>query len=70
MLVTESDVPAGHAHPSIWGVIEWCQQEEATVRTIIQQDVVGNPPVKHTQQRHQSNLGAQLPLVGHHGIVF
>ena len=40
------------AHPSIWRVIEWCQQEEATVRTIIQQDVVGNPPVKRTQQRH------------------
>jgi hypothetical protein len=25
----------GHAHPSIWRVIEWCQKEEATVRTII-----------------------------------
>ena len=36
-----------HAHPStcIWRVIEWCQKEEATVRTIIQQDTVGNPPV-------------------------
>jgi hypothetical protein len=32
----------GHAHPSIWRVIEWCQKEEATVRTIIQQDAVGN----------------------------
>jgi hypothetical protein len=42
----------GHSHPSIWRVIEWCQQEEATVRTIIQQDAVGNPPVKCTQQRH------------------
>jgi hypothetical protein len=41
----------GHAHPSIWRVIEWCQKEEATVRTIIQQDAVGNPPVKRTQQR-------------------
>ena len=41
----------GHAHPSIWRVIEWCQKEEATVRTIIQQDAVGNP-VKRTQQRH------------------
>jgi hypothetical protein len=30
----------GHAHPSIWRVIEWCQKEEATVRTIIQQDAV------------------------------
>ena len=40
----------GHAHPStcIWRVIEWCQKEEATVRTIIQQDAVG----KRTQQRH------------------
>jgi hypothetical protein len=28
----------GHTHPSIWRVIEWCQKEEATVRTIIQQD--------------------------------
>jgi hypothetical protein len=27
-----------HAHPSIWHVIEWCRKEEATVRTIIQQD--------------------------------
>ena len=42
----------GHAHPSIWRVIEWCQKEEATVRTIIQQDAVGNPPAKRTQQRH------------------
>jgi hypothetical protein len=42
----------GHVHPSIWRVIEWCQKEEATVRTIIQQDAVGNPPVKRTQQRH------------------
>jgi hypothetical protein len=42
----------GHVHPSVWRVIEWCQKEEATVRTIIQQDVVGNPPVKRTQQRH------------------
>ena len=24
----------GHAHPSIWRVIEWCQKEEATVCTI------------------------------------
>ena len=40
----------GHAHPSIWHVIEWCQKEEATVRTIIQQDAVGNPTVKCTQQ--------------------
>jgi hypothetical protein len=46
----------GHAHPSIWRVIEWCQYEEATVRTIIQQDAVGNPAVKRTQQRHD-----QLP---------
>ena len=44
----------GHAHPStcIWRMIEWCQKEEATVRTIIQQDAVGNPPAKRTQQRH------------------
>jgi hypothetical protein len=42
----------GHAHPSIWRVIGWCQKEEAAVRTIIQQDAVGNPPVKRTQQRH------------------
>jgi hypothetical protein len=43
-----------HAHPStcIWRVIEWCQKEEATVRTIIQQDAVGYPPAKRTQQRH------------------
>ena len=43
-----------HAHPStcIWRVIEWCQKEEATVRTIIQQDAVGNPPAKRPQQRH------------------
>ena len=40
----------GHAHPSIWRVIEWCQKEEATVHTIIQQDAVGNPPAKRTQQ--------------------
>ena len=42
----------GHAHPSIWSVIEWCQKEETTVRTIIQQDAVGYQPVKRTQQRH------------------
>ena len=42
----------GHAIPSIWRVIEWCQKEEATVRTIIQQDAVGYQPVKLTQQRH------------------
>jgi hypothetical protein len=42
----------GHAHHSIWRVIEWCQKEEATVRTIIQQDTVGYQPVKGTQQRH------------------
>ena len=42
----------GHTHPSIWRVIAWCQKEEATVRTIIQQDAVDNPPVKRTQQRH------------------
>jgi hypothetical protein len=28
------------------------QKEEATVCTIIQQDAVGNPPVKRTQQRY------------------
>jgi hypothetical protein len=62
--VIESDVPSSwnnkffnlveHAHPStcIWRVIQWCQKEEATVRTIIQQDAVGNPPAKRTQQRH------------------
>lgn len=33
----------GHYHPSFWRVIEWCQRGEATVRTIIQQDVVGAP---------------------------
>ena len=37
---------------NIWRVIEWCQKEEATVRTIIQQDAVGYPPVKRNQQRH------------------
>ena len=42
----------GHAHPSIWRVIECCQKEEATVRTIIQQDAAGYSPVKRTQQRH------------------
>ena len=42
----------GHTHPSILRVIEWCQKEEATVRTIFQQDAVGNPPVKRTKQRH------------------
>ena len=44
----------GHAHLSIWRVIEWCQKEEATVRTtsIIQQDAVCYPPAKRTQQRH------------------
>ena len=43
----------GHAHPStcIWRVIEWCQKEEATVRTIIQQDAVGNPPAKRVLNR-------------------
>jgi hypothetical protein len=41
----------GHAYPSIWCVIEWCQKEEATVRTIIQQDAVGYPPVKRTSYR-------------------
>jgi hypothetical protein len=42
-------------HPTphkLWRVIEWCQKEEATVRVIIQQEAVGNPPVKRTQQRH------------------
>ena len=42
----------GHAHPSIWRVIEWCRKEEATVRTIIQRDAVVIPPIKRTQQRH------------------
>jgi hypothetical protein len=44
----------GHAHPSIWRVIEWCQKEEATVRIIIQQDAVGNPPVKRVNV-HNAN---------------
>ncbi|VDI65786.1 Hypothetical predicted protein [Mytilus galloprovincialis] len=42
----------GYAHPSIWRVVEWCQKEEATVRTLIQQDAVGTPPVKRVQQRY------------------
>ena len=42
----------GHAHPSIWRVIEWCQKEEATVRTLINQDGIGNPPVKRVQHRY------------------
>ena len=42
----------GDAQPSIWRVIEWCEKEEATVHTIIQNDAVGYPPVKRTQQRH------------------
>ena len=42
----------GYAHPSIWRVIEWCQKEEATVHTLIQQDSVGNPPVKRVHQRY------------------
>jgi hypothetical protein len=33
-------------------IYQWCQKEEATVRTIIQQDAVGNPPAKRTQQRY------------------
>ena len=52
----------GHAHPSIWRVIEWCQKEEATVRTIIQQDAVGNPPGKRTQQR-QDQLQERLQSI-------
>lgn len=42
----------GHVHPFIWRVIEWCQKEESTVRTMIQQDAVGNPQVKRIQHRH------------------
>ena len=53
----------GHAHPSIWRVIEWCQKEEATVRTIIQQDAVGNPSVKRTQQRHVYRTYAETSLL-------
>jgi hypothetical protein len=49
----------GYAHPSIWRVLEWCQTEEATVRTIIQQEAVGNPLVKRTQQ---SNVQLQERL--------
>ena len=44
--------PGRATHPSIWRVIEWCQKEEATVRTIIQQYAVGYQPVRRTQQRH------------------
>jgi hypothetical protein len=40
-------------------VLEWCQTEEATVRTIIQQEAVGNPLVKRTQQ---SNVQLQERL--------
>ena len=42
----------GYAHPSIWRVMEWCQKEEVTVHTLIQQDSVGNPPVKRVHQRY------------------
>ncbi|KAL8571375.1 hypothetical protein ACOMHN_020367 [Nucella lapillus] len=42
----------GHYHPSIWRTIEWFQKEEATVRTIMQQDAVGNPPAKQVQRRY------------------
>jgi hypothetical protein len=43
----------------------WCQKEEATVRTIIQQDAVGNPPAKRTQQRHVQLQERLQNLDGH-----
>jgi hypothetical protein len=43
----------GRTCPSVYMACHLgCQKEEATVRTIIQQDAVGNPPAKRTQQRH------------------
>ena len=46
------------------------KKEEATVRIIIQQDAVGNPPAKRPQQRHvqlqeryaETSLLARRPL--------
>ena len=49
----------GHYHPSVWKLIQWFQKENATVRTVIQQDAVGNPPkrrVKKGLERLQHRL--------------
>ena len=42
----------GYAHPSIWRVIEWIRKEEATVRTIVNQDAIGVPPKKRTKRQY------------------
>ena len=52
----------GYTHPSICRVIEWCQKEDATVHTLIQQDSVGNPPVKCTATLHAASTEAEQPV--------
>jgi len=38
-------------HPRSWPVIEWFQQERATVSTVIHQDAVGSLPRPHVRGR-------------------
>ena len=42
----------GYYYPSTWQVIEWFQQEQATVSTVIQQDAIDNSSQRHVGRRY------------------
>ena len=49
----------GHAHPSLWSLLEALQVDEATASTDIKKDARGDPPsklVKRAVREHQQRL--------------
>ncbi len=40
----------GYHHPSVWKVLTWFQKEHAMVETMVQQDMIGNPPKKRIKR--------------------
>ena len=46
----------GHAHPSLWSLLEALQVDEATASTDIKKDARGEPPSKRAVREHQQRL--------------
>ena len=50
----------GHAHPSLWSLLEALQADEATASTDIKKDARGEPPSKRVKREQRtSTVGAR-----------
>jgi len=54
----------GHYHPSVWKIIQWFQNEQATIKTVMIQNAIGNPPRKRVSKGHMYAEEAQDYLSG------